>query len=110
MMALIIALSPAYCWQREGVGVGSVVTELVLVSNAAIGVGQEFGEPSFDIVGFAAAIAVVNVSCIVGSLGAAFSTRWLGRTRHKLSRGDPRLLAVIGVSQHAGHLWLLRRE
>jgi hypothetical protein len=102
MMALVIAISPAYCWQREGVGVGSVVTELLLVSNAAVGVGQEFGHPSFDIVGFAAAVAVVNVSCIVASLGAAFSTRWLGRARDKLSRGDPRLLAMIGVASTLG--------
>jgi hypothetical protein len=102
MMALIISISPAYTWQREGVGVGSVFTELVLVSNAAIGVGQEFGQPSFDIVGFAAAVAVVNVSCTIGSLGAAFFTRWLGRARDKLSRGDPRLLAVIGVCSTLG--------
>jgi len=102
MMALVIAVSPAYTWQREGVAVGSVFTELVLLSDAAVGVGQEFGQPSFDIVGFAAAIAVVNVSCIVGSLGAAFFTRWLGRARHKLSRGDPRLLAVIGVCSTLG--------
>ena len=102
MMALVIAISPAYCWQREGVGVGSVFTELVLVSDAAIGVGQVFGEPSFDIVGFAAAVVVVNVSCTVGSLGAAFFTRWLGRARDKLSGGDPRLLAMIGVTSTLG--------
>jgi hypothetical protein len=98
MMALIIAISPAYCWQREGVGVGSVFTELVLISDAAIGVDQAFGQPSFDIVGFAAAVVVVNVSCTIGSLGAAFFTRWLGRARDKLSGGDARLLAVIGVT------------
>jgi Domain of unknown function (DUF5058) len=102
MMALIIAISPAYNWQREGVGVGSVVTEVVLASDAAIGVGQVFGQPSFDIVGFAAAIAVVNISCTLGSLGAAFFTRSLGRARDKLSRGDPRLLAVIGVTSTLG--------
>jgi len=102
MMALIIAISPAYCWQREGVGVGSVFTEVVLISDAAIGVGQEFGQPSFDIVGFSAAIVVVNVSCILASLGAAFSTPWLGRARDKLSGGDPRLLAVIGVCSSLG--------
>ena len=102
MMALIISVSPAYTWQREGVGVGSVFTELVLASNAAIGIGQEFGQPSFDIMGFAAAVAVVNVSCTIASLGAAFFTRWLGRARDKLSRGDPRLLAVIGVCSTLG--------
>ncbi len=102
MMALIIAISPAYCWQREGVGVGSVVTELVLLSNAAIGVGQVFGQPSFDIVGFAAAIVVVNLSCTLASLGAAFFTRSLGRARDKLSRGDARLMAVIGVTSSLG--------
>lgn len=102
MMALVIAVSPAYTWQREGVAVGSVFTELVLLSNAAVGVGQEFGQPSFDIVGFAAAIVVVNVSCTVGSLGAAFFTPWLGRARDKISRGDPRLLAVIAVCSTLG--------
>jgi len=102
MMALIISISPAYTWQREGVGVGSVFTELVLVSNAAIGVGQEFGQPSFEIVGLAAAVAVVNVSCTIGSLGAAFFTRWLGRARDTISRGDAHLLAVIGVCSTLG--------
>ena len=102
MMALVIAISPAFCWQREGVGVGSVFTEIVQVSNAAIGVGQVFGEPSFDIVGFAAAIAVVNISCIGASLVAAFFTRSLGRARAKLSRGDPRLLALYSVASSLG--------
>jgi hypothetical protein len=102
MMALVIAISPAYTWQREGVGVGSVVTEMIQVSNAAIGVGEVFGQPSFDIVGFAAAVAVVNISCIIGSLGAAFFTRRLGQARDKLSRGDPRLLAVISVAAALG--------
>ncbi len=102
MMALIIAISPAFCWQREGVGVGSIVTELIQVSNAAIGVGQEFGQPSFDLVGLAAAIFVVNVSCTVGSLGAAFFTRSLGRARDRISRGDPRWMAVISVASALG--------
>jgi hypothetical protein len=102
MMALIIAISPAYCWQREGVGVGSVFTELVLVSDAAIGVGQVFGQPSFDLMGFAAAAAVVNISCTLASLTAAFFTRSLGRARARLSGGDPRLLAVIGVTSTLG--------
>jgi len=102
MMALVIAISPAWAWQREGVAVGSVATEMVLASDAAIGVGQEFGQPSFNLVGFAAAIAVVNISCTIGSLGAAFSTRWLGRARDRISRGDTRLLAVIGVCSTLG--------
>jgi hypothetical protein len=102
MMALVFAISPAYTWQREGVAVGSVVTEMVLISNAAIGVGQEFGQPSFDMVGFAAAVVVVNLSCTIASLGAAFFTPYLGRARGKLSRGDPRLLAVIGVCSALG--------
>ena len=102
MMALIIAISPGYTFQREGVGVGSVFTELVQVSNAAIGAGQEFGQPSFDLTGFAAAMVVVNVSCIGWSLGAAFFTRYLGRTRDKISGGDPRLLAVISVASTLG--------
>ncbi len=102
MMALVIAISPAFAWQREGVGVGSVVTEMVQVSNAAIGVGQEFGQPSFDMMGFAAAIAVVNIICILPALGAALFTRALGRARDRLSRGDPRLMAVIGVASVLG--------
>ena len=102
MMALVFAISPAYTWQREGVAVGSVVTETVLISNAAIGVGQEFGQPSFNMLGFAAAILVVNVSCTIGSLGAAFFTPYLGRVRDRISRGDPRLLAVIGVCSTLG--------
>lgn len=102
MLALIVAISPAYAWQREGVGVGSVFTELVQVSNAAVGAGQEFNTPSFDITGFAAAMVVVNVSCIGWSLGAAFFTRYLGTAREKISRGDPKLLAVISVAATLG--------
>lgn len=102
MLALIIAISPAYAWQREGVGVGSVFTELVQVSNAAVGAGQEFGQPSFNMIGFAAAMVVVNVSCIGWSLGAAFFTRYLGTAREKISRGDARLLAVISVAATLG--------
>ncbi|RPI87121.1 MAG: DUF5058 family protein [Chloroflexi bacterium] len=102
MLALIIAISPAYAWQREGVGVGSVFTELVQVSNAAVGAGQEFGTESFNMMGFATAMVVVNVSCIGWSLGAAFFTRYLGTAREKISRGDTRLLAVISVAATLG--------
>lgn len=102
MLALIIAISPGYAFQREGVGVGSVFTELVQVSNSAVGAGQEFGAPSFNIVGFATAMVVVNISCIGWSLGAALFTRYLGRAREKISRGDVRLLAVISVASTLG--------
>lgn len=102
MLALVIAISPAYAWQREGIGVGSVVTELVLVGNAAVGAGQQFGDESFNLTGFATAIVVVNISCTVGSLGAAFFTRYLGRAREKIARGDARLLAVISVAALLG--------
>ena len=102
MLALVIAISPAYAWQREGIGVGSVVTELVLVGNAAVGAGQQFGEQSFNLTGFATAIVVVNISCTLGSLGAAFFTRYLGRAREKISRGDARLLAVISIAATLG--------
>lgn len=102
MLALVVAISPAFAWQREGVGVGSVVTELVQVGNAATGAGQQFGDESFNMTGFATAIVVVNVSCIVGSLGAALFTRYLGKARQTISRGDSRLLAVISVAATLG--------
>lgn len=102
MMALIISISPGYCWQREGVGVGSVFTELVQASNAAIGAGQEFGTPSFNIIGFATAIFVANISCIGWSLGAAFFTRYLGIARNRIAGGDPRFLAVISICSTLG--------
>ena len=44
MLALVIAISPAFAWQREGIGVGSVVTELVQVGNAADGAGSGLGK------------------------------------------------------------------
>jgi len=102
MMALIISISAGYCWQREGVGVGSVFTELVQASNAAVGAGQEFGTPSFNMLGFATAIFVTNVSCIGWSLGAAFFTRYLGVARERIAGGDPRFLAVISISSTLG--------
>lgn len=102
MLALVIAISPAFAWQREGIGVGSVVTELVQVGNAAAGAGQRFGEESFNLTGFATAIVVVNVSCVLASLGAALFTRYLGRAREKISRGDARLLAVVSIAATLG--------
>jgi hypothetical protein len=102
MMALVVAISPAWAWQREGVGVGSVATEMVLVSSAAAAVGQTVGQPGFDLVGFATAVVVVNVSCTLASLGAAFFTRYLGRARDRISGGDVRLLAVLGVCSTLG--------
>jgi len=102
MMALVISISPGYCWQREGVGVGSVFTELVQASNAAIGAGEEFGTPSFSMRGFATAVFVANVSCIGWSLGAAFFTRYLGVARERIARGDPRFLAIISICSTLG--------
>ena len=102
MMALVIAISPGYTWQREVVGVGSVFTELVQASNSAVGAGQEFGADSFNIVGFATAVFVANISCIGWSLGAALFTPYLGKAREKIARGDIRFLAVITVCSTLG--------
>ena len=102
MMALVIAISAGYTWQREGVGVGSVFTELVQASNAAVGAGQEFGADSFNMVGFATAVFVANISCIGWSLGAALFTPYLGKARERIARGDIRFLAVITICSTLG--------
>jgi len=102
MMALVISISPGYTWQREGVGVGSVFTELVQASNSAIGAGQEFGTDSFNMVGFATAIFVANISCIGWSLGAALFTPYLGKARENIAGGDIRFLGVVTICSTLG--------
>ncbi len=94
MIALAIAISPAFAWQREGVGVGSVFTELAQASNAAIAAGEKFGDPSFTIKGFAAVVFIMNIAGWGWSVEAIF-TRYLGTIREKVTGGDQALLAVI---------------
>lgn len=94
MIALAVAISPAFAWQREGVGVGSVFTELAQASNAAIAAGEKFGDPSFTIKGLAAAILIMNIAGWGWSVEAIF-TRYLGEIREKVTGGDQTLLAVI---------------
>lgn len=94
MIALAVAISPAFAWQREGVGVGSVFTELAQASNAAIAAGEKFGDPSFTIKGFAAAVLIMNIAGWGWSVEAIF-TRYLGKLREKVTGGDQALLAVI---------------
>lgn len=96
MIALAVAISPGLCWQREGVGVGSVFTELVQASNAAIAAGEQFGSPKFTIVGFATAVFIMNVAGWGWSVEAIF-TRYIGRARDRLTGGNPKLLAVIAA-------------
>jgi hypothetical protein len=95
MIALVMALSAGFAWQREGAAVGSVFTELVQASNAAVGAGQEFGGKNFDMKGFANVVFVMNVSCIGWLIAAGFFTRYLGAARNKIAGGDIRWLSIL---------------
>lgn len=102
MIALVIALSAGFAWQREGAAVGSVFTELVQASNAATGAGQEFGGANFDINGFATVVFVMNVSCIGWLLVTGLFTPYLGKARDKVGGGDSKWLAVLTVCATLG--------
>jgi hypothetical protein len=102
MIALVVALSAGLAWQREGAAVGSVFTELVQASNAAVGAGQEFGGKNFNMTGFANVIFVMNVSCIGWLIAAGFFTRYLGAARQKIAGGDTRWLSVLTVCATLG--------
>ncbi len=102
MIALVVALSAGLAWQREGAGVGSVFTELVQASNAAVGAGQEFGGKNFDMTGFANVVFVMNVSCIGWLIAAGFFTRYLGAARNKIARGDVHWLSILTICATLG--------
>lgn len=102
MVALVIQLSPGFAWQREGAAVGSVFTELIQASNAAIGAGEEFGSPSFDMVGFSNVVFVMNVSCIGWLIVTALFTPYLGKARNKLAHGDANWLSILTVCATLG--------
>lgn len=102
MIALVVALSPGFAWQREGAAVGSVFTELVQAQNAAVGAGQEFGSDNFDMIGFANVVFVMNVSCIGWLLVAGLFTPYLGKARQRLAGGDTRWLTVLTVCATLG--------
>ncbi|MHA1632311.1 MAG: DUF5058 family protein [Candidatus Freyarchaeota archaeon] len=100
MIALVMALSPGFAFQREGAAVGSVFTELVQASNAAVGAGQEF--PNVDLVGFANVVFVMNVSCIGWLIVAGLFTPYLGKIREKMAGGDPKWLSVLTICSTLG--------
>lgn len=102
MIALVMAISAGFTWQREGIGVGSVFYELLMATNAGTAAGEEFGTAAFGIIGFATAILVANVSCMGWPLGAAFFTRYLGPIREKIGGGDKAFLAVIAICATLG--------
>jgi len=102
MIALVMSLSAGLAWQREGAAVGSVFTELVQASNAAVGAGQEFGGKNFNMTGFANVIFVMNVSCIGWLIAAGFFTRYLGTARQKIAGGDTRWLSILTVCATLG--------
>jgi hypothetical protein len=102
MIALVVALSAGFAWQREGAAVGSVVTELVQASNAAAGAGQEFGGKNFDMTGFANVVFVMNVSCIGWLIVAGLFTRYLGVARQKIAGGDSHWLSILTICATLG--------
>lgn len=102
MVALVIQLSPGFAWQREGAAVGSVFTELIQASNAAVGAGQEFGGANFDIHGFANVVFVMNVACTGWLIITALFTRSLGKMRDKIGGGDHIWLAILTVCATLG--------
>lgn len=106
MVALVMALSAGFAWQREGAAVGSVTTELLQASNAAAGAGQEFGAESgpkkFDMTGFANVVLVMNVSCIGWLIVAGLFTPYLGVARKKIAGGDSHWLAILTVCATLG--------
>lgn len=102
MIALVIALSAGFAWQREGAAVGSVFTELVQASNAAVGAGQEFGGTNFNMTGFATVVFVMNVSCIGWLIITGLFTPYLGKAREKVAGGDSKWLAILTVCATLG--------
>jgi hypothetical protein len=102
MVALVTALSAGFAWQREGAAVGSVFTELIQASNAAVGAGQEFGTDNFNGIGFANVVFVMNVSCIGWLLVTAFFTPSLGRAREKIGGGDSTWLSILTICATLG--------
>lgn len=96
MIALAVAISPGFAFQREGVGVGSVFTELAQVSNAAVAVGEKFGTETFTMKGFVLAVLILNIAGW-GWIVEAIFTRYLGTARQKITGGDEKLLAVIAA-------------
>lgn len=102
MVALVISLSAGFAWQREGAAVGSVFTELVQASNAAVGANQEFGTDNFDMTGFANVVLVMNVSCIGWLLITGLFTPYLGKARQKIGGGDHVWLSILTVCATLG--------
>lgn len=96
MIALAVSISPGFAFQREGVGVGSVFTELAQVSNAAVAVGEKFGTDTFTMKGFVLAVLILNIAGW-GWIVEAIFTRYLGAFRKKVTGGDEKLLAVIAA-------------
>jgi len=102
MIALVSALSAGFAWQREAAAVGSVFTELIQASNAAVGAGQEFGTDNFNEIGFANVVFVMNVSCIGWLLVTALFTPSLGKAREKVGGGDATWLSILTVCATLG--------
>ncbi|MEA4811775.1 MAG: DUF5058 family protein [Anaerolineaceae bacterium] len=102
MVALVVQLSPGFAWQREGAAVGSVFTELIQASNAATGVGQEFGGANFNLVGFSNVVFVMNVACIGWLLITGLFTPSLGKLRNKIGGGDATWLSIFTVCATLG--------
>ncbi len=102
MVALVVALSPGFAWQREGAAVGSVFTELVQASNAAVGAGQEFGAENFDMLGFSNVVFVMNVACIGWLLVTGLFTPYLAKAREKIGGGDHMWLSVLTICATLG--------
>jgi hypothetical protein len=102
MLALVVAISPGYAWQREGVGVGSVFYEVLMATYGGEAAGEEFGTAAFGIVGFATTLLVANVACLGWPLGSAFYTPYLGKIRERIGRGDIALLGIITICATLG--------
>jgi uncharacterized membrane protein len=101
MTALIVAISPGLTWQREGVGVGSVFTELTQVANAAEGAGEEFGTDNFSIAGFANAVLIMNLAGW-GWMVEGILTRYLGKARELVTGGNVKRVAILGACSMLG--------
>lgn len=101
MLGMMAVVGGPVTWMRLSI-IGSASTELTASTMGAQAMGVEFGGPEYGIVEYANSVWVMALNGSGWLLFSALFTHKLDGLQNKISKGDPKLIGVIGGAAMLG--------
>lgn len=101
MLGMMAVVGGPITWMRLSI-IGSASTELTASTMGAQAMGVEFGGPDYGVVEYANSVWVMALNGSGWLLFSALFTHKLDGLQNKISKGDPKLIGLIGGAAMLG--------